>query len=311
MDFVDFTVLAAGLRFPEGPVVLPDGTIACVELGGGVVTRIAADGTLSQLARTGGSPNGLAIGPAGDLFVCNAGTGVVWPDKIRPGVPYVPLQLHGPDQSAGSIQKIDLISGMVTTLYDGCNGIPLKAPNDLVFDRHGGFYFTDFGKVHGRQRDLGSVYYALADGSHIHEVIHPLHMPNGVGLSPDQTTLYVSETETARLWAFVIGDPGVIIPSAGPARHGGSLVLGLGGYNWFDSLAVDADGNICVATVMGGAISEISPTGELLRSLPFPDRFVTNICFAGPDMRTAFVTLSSRGEVVMLPWPQRGLPLNH
>ena len=161
MDFVDFTVLAAGLRFPEGPVVLPDGTIACVELGGGVVTRIAADGTLSQLARTGGSPNGLAIGPAGDLFVCNAGTGVVWPDKIRPGVPYVPLQLHGPDQSAGSIQKIDLISGMVTTLYDGCNGIPLKAPNDLVFDRHGGFYFTDFGKVHGRQRDLGSVYYAL------------------------------------------------------------------------------------------------------------------------------------------------------
>ena len=68
----------------------------------------------------------------------------------------------------------------------------LRGPNDLVFDAHGGFWFTDLGKVRTHDMDRGRVYYARADGSHIHEAAYPLFNPNGIGLSPDETELYVA-----------------------------------------------------------------------------------------------------------------------
>ena len=88
------------------------------------------------------------------------------------------------------------------------------------------------------------------------------------------------------------------------------LVAGLGGYQRFDSLAVEAGGNICIATFFTGCITVISPDGSSIRQVPLPDTFPTNICFGGPDMRTAYLTLSGIGEVVAMPWDQPGLPLN-
>ena len=70
----------------------------------------------------------------------------------------------------------------------------LRGPNDIVFDEHGGFWFTDHGKVRDRDRDVTGVFYARADGSFIEEVIFPLEGPNGIGLSPDETSLYIAET---------------------------------------------------------------------------------------------------------------------
>ena len=87
-------------------------------------------------------------------------------------------------------------------LYRKSETGPLKGLNDLVFDGLGGFYFTDLGKIRARDQDRGAVYYARADGSHIREIVFPISMPNGIGLSPDGRTLYVVETETARLWGF-------------------------------------------------------------------------------------------------------------
>ena len=96
--------------------------------------------------------------------------------------------------------------------------MPLKGPNDLVFDAHGGFYFTDLGKRRPRDMDVGAVYYAKADGSFITEVAYPMVTPNGIGLSPDGNTLYVAETEAARLWAFPIEAPGMVRRSRGRRR---------------------------------------------------------------------------------------------
>jgi gluconolactonase len=186
----------------------------------------------------------------------------------------------------------------------------LSSPNDLVFDRPGGFYFTDFGKKHARLRDNGGVYYAVPDGTHIREVAYPLLAANGIALSPDGQVLYVAETETARLWAFDIVEPGVVKKYPFPSPHGGRLVCGLPGFQRFDSLAVEAGGNICVATLLTGAISVIAPSGELVRQQTFPDTYVTNICFGGADLKTAFVTLSGTGQLVSMPWPEPGLPLN-
>jgi gluconolactonase len=184
-------------------------------------------------------------------------------------------------------------------------------PNDLVFDVQGGFYFTDLGKVRAREMDRGAVYYAKADGSFIAEVAFPLVTPNGIGLSPDEQTLYVAETEPARLWAFDVVEPGVVRKEPWPSPHGGRLVAGVGGYQRFDSLALDAEGRICVATLVNGGITVISPDRRHVEHHSMPDLMTTNICFGGPDLRTAFVTLSWTGRLVAVDWPVAGLRLNY
>lgn len=302
------TEVASGLRFPEGPVAMPDGSILLVEIARGTLTRVGRDGVVSYVAQLGGGPNGAAIGPDGRVFVCNNG-GFRWtPDDDPSGLRPIG---QAEDYSGGRIEAVDLATGAVEVLYRECDGRPLKGPNDLVFDGRGGFYFTDLGKVREREQDRGAVYYARADGSAIREVVFPIFTPNGCGLSPDGGTLYVSETETARLWAFALIGPGEIAREPFPSPHGGRLLLGLGGYCRFDSLAVDAAGNVCVATLVEGGITVVSPDGSSVRRIAMPERWATNICFGGSDLRTAFVTLSSTGRLVSMPWDEAGLPLHH
>jgi gluconolactonase len=299
-------VIATGLRFPEGPVAMKDGSVVLVEIERQTVTRVLPNGKTEIIANTGGGPNGLAVGPDGAFYVCNNG-GFRWQlemNLLRPAGP--PTEYHG-----GCIQRVDPISGAVSVLYDHCGSHKLLGPNDIVFDDHGGFYFTDLGKARARDRDWGGIYYALADGSRIIEVAHPILTPNGIGLSPDGKTLYVAETETARLWAFDVREPGVVTKAPFPSPHGGRLMVGLGGFQRFDSLAVDAAGNICVATLINGSVSIVSPTGGLIRQVPMPDMFCTNICFGGPGLRTAYMTLSGSGQLVALEWDGPGLRLAH
>jgi len=181
-----------------------------------------------------------------------------------------------------------------------------------VFDRHGGFWFTDSGKTRDRDRDHGAILYASADGSFIRRVVHPvIHPhPNGIGLSPDGRLLYMAETATGRVWRFRIAGPGEIDPEPFPSPHGGSLVAGLPGYQLLDSLAIEADGNICVATMMNGGITVLSPDGGFVEHVPLPDLLTTNICFGGSGMRKAYVTLSATGRLIEIDWPRSGLPLN-
>lgn len=308
---LELTEHAAGLMFPEGPVILGDGSVLIVEIARGTVTKVAPDGTVTHVARPGGGPNGLALGPDGRVYICNNG-GFKWTDPARDRDRGLLPIGQADDYSGGRIERLDLATGAVEVLYTETDKGPLKGPNDLVFDDRGGFYFTDLGKVRARDMDRGAVYYAKADGSLIKEAIFPLFTPNGIGLSPDGSVLYVAETETARLWAFDLTGPGEIRRHPFPSPHGGRLVAGIGGYNRFDSLAVDADGNICVATLVNGGITVIAPdTGEW-RHIPVPgERWVTNIAFGGPELRTAWLTLSSTGRLVSCPWENSGLLLNH
>ena len=298
--------IAAGLRFPEGPVAMPDGSVILMEIEARRLTRIMPDGAKRVIAVTGGGPNGAAMGPDGACYVCNNG-GFRWHEQggvLRP-------MLQADDYSGGRIERVDLATGAVTVLYSEVGGNQLRGPNDIVFDDLGGFWFTDLGKTRARDWDRGGVYYAKADGSLVKEVIFPLVTPNGIGLSPAGDRLYVAETVTGRLWAFDISAPGEIRRHPFPSPNGGTLVAGLPGYQLFDSLAVDADGNICVATLFNGGITIISPDGSCIDHVPMPDFLTTNICFGGPDLRTAFITLSSTGRLVAMPWERPGLPLHY
>jgi gluconolactonase len=297
--------IAAGLRFPEGPVAMPDGSVVLVEIERRTLSRVGPDGVVHVVARLGGGPNGAAMGPGGKIYVTNNG-GLKFVE--RPGKLFPVAQSD--DYRTGSIQIVDPETGKFETLYDRCDGRPLCGPNDLVFDEAGGFWFTDLGKTRERDADRGAVYYARADGSLIREVIFPLERPNGIGLSPDGRTLYVVETPTARCWAFRVSAPGRIESAEGPYRgEKGRVVVGLGGYQMFDSLAVDAEGHVAVATLITGAVSDVWPDGGRVDQYVLPDMMVTNVCFGGRDRRTAFATLSMGGRLVAFDWPRPGLPL--
>jgi gluconolactonase len=300
MSEASITEITSGLEFPEGPVWTGDGSVLVAELRGKRVTRVAPDGTKSTVAEPGGSPNGLAIGPDGALYVANSGGwnfrdlgGILIPDAEQPD-----------DYSGGRIERIDLDTGDVKVLYTECDGNELVGPNDLVFDQHGGFYFTDHGKHRGRMRTIGAIFYAQADGSSIREVVFPSDSPNGIGLSPDGTRLYAAETYSGRVHAWTLSGPGEV-------AGGGEIICGLPGMQYFDSLGVDGDGNIVVATLITGALSVIAPDGEVLDQVSVGDPMVTNVCFGGPDLQTAFVTLSATGRLASLPWPRPGLALAH
>jgi gluconolactonase len=297
-------LIATGLGFPEGPVALPDGSVLFVEIAAGRLTRVLPDGELQVIAQLGGGPNGAAIGPDGYCYVCNNG-GFNW----RTDDGFTRPIGEATDYKGGSIQRVELTTGKVETLYTHCDGIPLHGPNDIVFDSQGGFWFTDFGKKFADRMMHGAVYYARTDGAFICRRAFPVLTPNGVGLSPDGGTLYVSETETSRLWSYPVTAPGELELQPFPSPNGGRLVQGLPGYQRFDSLAVEEGGNVCVATLVRGGISVFSPGGELVEFHEASEGYCTNICFGGQDMRTAYITLSGYGQLLAVNWPRPGLRL--
>ncbi|NQY12499.1 MAG: SMP-30/gluconolactonase/LRE family protein [Henriciella sp.] len=300
---MEFETVAEGLAFPEGPVWMEDGSIILVEIAKGCITRIWGDGRSEVIAETGGGPNGAAIGPDGALWICNNG-GFKFHQRdglLIPG--------HCPDDySGGRIERIDLATGKVERVLDTVEGHQLKGPNDLVFDKDGNLYFTDHGKTYPRQRDFGGLFFLANGASEAVELDHHHTSPNGVGLSPDEKTIYMADTMTARLWAFDLSAPGEI-ERASPFNLG-RVVATMPGLQYFDSLAVSAAGNVCVATIMNGGITTITPDGDHSH-IAFPDPFVTNICFGEDGMNEAWVTLSGTGKLAKCRWPEPGLKLNY
>src|SRR5215475_5550826 len=219
----EVSILATGLGFPEGPVAMADGSVILTEIRNNRCSRVAPDGKVALFSAAGGGPNGLAVGPDGALYLCNNG-GSRYIEGVSMG------QGPHPDYKGGSIQRLDRTTGVATTLYTECDGHRLSAPNDIVFDREGGFYFTDLGKRYARHRDHGGLYYALPDGSKIVCLAYPILSPNGCGLSPDGRILYVADTEGARLWAFNVEGPGVLEKPLPFHPHSGRCIAGLPGH---------------------------------------------------------------------------------
>jgi gluconolactonase len=298
-------IIATNLQFPEGPIAMPDDSLLVVEIARETLTRISPNGKTEIVATIPGGPNGAAIGPNGQVFVCNNG-GFNW---VRENGTHRP---HGQasSYSGGRIEIVNPATGKLERLYDRCGEHILKGPNDLVFDNDGGFWFTDHGKRRDREMDRGYVFWARADGSEIREVIGGLFAPNGIGLSPDGRTLYVAETDSGRLWAWDITGPGEVSKAPWPSPNGGRLIVGLGGYRRFDSLAVSASGRVCVAALDTCSVAEITPDGAVVYH-SVPDLLVTNLCFGGRDLRTAYVTMSYEGKVCAMEWHEPGLKLSH
>ena len=300
---MDIQLVTEGLQFPEGPIAMNDGSVILTEIEGQRLTRVTPDGQKTTVAQTGGGPNGAAIGPDGAIYVTNNGGSFEWLKQDGLTIPGPTPASH----TGGSIQRVDIASGKVTTLYDRCDGKVMNGPNDLVFDKQGGMWFSDHGCSTPEGRKNGGMFYAKADGSHIVQARDHMISPNGIGLSPDEKTVYMADTHLGRLWAFDLEAPGVLPPQSGFSA--GRVICNLPGFQLLDSLAVEAGGKVCVATIINGGITAFDLDGTT-EHYPFPDLIVTNICFGGPDMRDAWITCSSTGKLYRCGWPRPGLKLN-
>jgi gluconolactonase len=342
LDSSKIRVIAQGLGYPEGPVWCSDGSVLLVEIKAQCLSRVRDDGSREVVAAISGGPNGAAIGPDGAVYVCNDG-GFDWQQVPPPPAPAALwISTTQPkNYTGGKLQKVDLKRGAVSDLFtetatppayppypflpkSWSPPFPLRGPDDLVFDRSGGCWFTDWGKLRPFDRDVTGVYYMSPDGSTLRQAIFPLNAPNGIALSPDGLWLYVALSYERRVLKYQVGPGGTFKPNP-KTLDGSYLVTGaFRGSSVLDSMAVDEQGNLYVATMIpmgadptvNGGITVVSPDGEILDwvEIRLPDGtpvpLPSNICFGGAEMKTAYITCGGSGHLISMPAQIPGLRLN-
>src|SRR5260370_42653743 len=120
----DIRILASDLGFPEGPVWMADGSVILGEISGRKVTRVAPDGSKTEIGKAGGGPNGVAAGPDGALYACNNG------GAVYQTTPSFLSTRPAPGYKGGSIQRVGPQTGGTRALYSERNGHKLAAPHD-------------------------------------------------------------------------------------------------------------------------------------------------------------------------------------
>jgi gluconolactonase len=287
---VEIHVVARDLDMPEGPCLSRNGSLFVVEIGAGWVTAIdVAAGQARRHGRTGGGPNGCALGADGFLYVANNG-------GVQRGEEFVDVTVvHGP----GRIERCDPQTGEVEVAFAKGSSGDFSGPNDLAVDSDGGLWFTDPG--HGDVKEpRGRIYYA-SPGGQPEVVAGGYQYCNGLAFTPDGSSLLVAETGSRSLWRHPVdrGKLGERELFARLPRGGGP-----------DGLCLDSSGNVVVAGAFLGCIFVYDEQGNEVEVIEVPDRLVTNVAFGGDGLSTLFATLTMNGELVAIEWPVPGLPLS-
>ena len=211
----------------------------------------------------------------------------------------------------GAILELDLAGRQLHRWDSDDQGRPFAGGiNDVVVTANGGAYATVFGPYHEVPTAVvGRIVYMAPHSGKWVEVANDLNYANGVGVSPDQKTLYVSETVGNCILQFSINADG----SLGHRSNFALLNLLVPNKNtsWWlgpDSMKLDGKGNLYVAQWFGGKILKISPAGKLLHVFPIAaGDGTTNVAF-GPGERELYVTVvkdpndpQARGRIVRIP----------
>jgi gluconolactonase len=260
------------------------------------ISRVTPDGRIQPVAETGGGPNGLAVGPDGALYCCNNG-------GRKGGAPAGRRTPPPDDYTGGTIQRVNVSTGKVEVMLTAYEGRTFGGPNDIMFASDGSFWFTDFGKWTPDSMRHGGLYTANVTGSQLRQITYAISL-NGIGLSPDEKTVYGAATWERWIMAYDT-DP------TNNELQEGRMIASFPGRQVLDSLAMEADGTIAVGCLFENpGIGRVKPADGSIALVPTPDSLPTNICFGGADMRTAYVTASERGALLKCHWPTPGLRLS-
>jgi len=260
---MEATLLASGLGFPEGPVVMPDGRIVFCDGNVGELL-VYQGGTVSTFARTGGSPWGAVLGRDGAIYVTQGGN--------VPG--------SGDTSTVSGIQRVRM-DGTVELLCSQVAGHTLYGPNDLAFGPDGRLYFTDSGSEEDFRFDVRSPGRLFAiDGRHDGEMLleRPRVYPNGIAYD-GQRRLYWTESLAHRVCRL----------EDGKATTFSQLSDG----HVPDGMAIAADGRLFVCTTISGGVTVLSPDGEVLEEIQL-GQHATNCIF---DRSALYVTATHTADI--------------
>jgi gluconolactonase len=288
------TLFASDLEFPEGPVLLPDGSFLFVEMSPetGCVTWISADGqSRRRVARTG-RPNGLAADARGNIWVA--------------------------ETAQKALLKLSL-DGHFEAFASAGEGQPFRFLNDLAFAPNGDIYLTDSGieieefapggelNPDYEQLDYdGRVYRVDVESGEVETIDRNIRFTNGLAFGPDQN-LYVAETLTGTIYRYGWKDGrptgsrevfGNVIDPAAPAGIKGP-----------DGMKFGADGNLYVAVFGQGDVTVLNPAGEVVKRYPVGGIYPTNLVFGPTGERSIYVTEAETGTVRKLEVGTDGFPL--
>ncbi|HCI85750.1 MAG TPA: hypothetical protein DHV68_02780 [Dehalococcoidia bacterium] len=269
----DFKVLVSDIHGPEGPAIDSEGRLHVVSADDGAVLRVDDSGATTEVASTGGRPNGLVFNPDGEMFVADA--------ELK------------------AILRVDS-NGRTEVFTDSFQGTALGGPNDLCYLPNGDLLFTDPIRRPLPDPAISPVYRVTPDGQSS-AFANELAYPNGISLSPERDRVYVSETRAQRLVAFTIGDSGQLLDQ--------QLVRRFREPGGPDGMAVDVEGNILQTLPGIRAIAYLNPTGEMLDLYHVPDWAPENLAFGGRDMKTVYVCGSAQNSIYQFRHPVAGLKL--
>lgn len=259
---MDVRQLAAGLGFPEGPTVLPDGRLIFCDGNIGELS-LYADGGVSTFAVTGGSPWGAVLGSDGAVYVTQGGN--------VPG--------SGDTSAVSGIQRVRT-DGTVELLYSEVDGRTLYGPNDLAFGPDGRLWFTDSGSEHDDRFDVrspGRLFAVDRDGGEMILELPDVY-PNGIAFDA-QGRLYWTESMAHRVMRLEDGVPAVFCQ--------------LSGDHVPDGMAFAADGRAFVATTISEGVTVLSTDGAVLEQIDLGEH-ATNCLFDGS---TLYVTATHVGDI--------------
>jgi gluconolactonase len=279
--------VAGGLRFPEGPSVLDDGSVAVVEMQGEAVARVAADGAVAPLGDCGGGPNGSVLGSDGAVYVANNGGLSIGAKGLW----------HAEREFDGRVQRI-AADGTVTTVADGLPGPAPHRPNDICFAPDGRLLVTDSADWEAMQdAGPGRLLAIGADGG-VDVLLELAGMPNGLAFAPDGATLYLAQTMTRKILALELrGDGSLGEPSTWAKLSGGMP----------DGFCVARDGTLYVCGSIDDSL-HVFRDGELVETVALPaGSQPTNCCLTADG--ELLVTLAKLGTLVALDVGAEPLPL--
>jgi gluconolactonase len=264
---------ATGFEFTEGPLWHPDGYFTFVDIRTSRIYKLAQGGSPEIIRENTGNGNGNTFDLDGNFILCEGGNRRV--TRMFP-------------------------DGRVEVIAARHEGQRLNRPNDVICRSDGTIYFSDLGSsVPLAERDIAhfGVYRIATDGSI--SLFAGCEAPNGLAFSPDEKTLYVSNTKfTAYIHAFEVADDGAMIRRRFFADMSSDETDGVP-----DGMKIDAEGRIFCTGAGGLWVFEANGTPLGLLRLP---EIPANLAFGGPDLKTMFLT--ARTSVYALRVTTPGLP---
>ncbi|QBQ40980.1 SMP-30/gluconolactonase/LRE family protein [Sphingobacterium psychroaquaticum] len=261
--------LIEGLNFPEGPAYDKKGAIWLVEKEAG--NLIYYNNKVTERIFVDGHPNGIAIDKEGVIWFC--------------------------DSKQNSIRQYDPITKETQTVINEIEGVPLKMPNDLCFDRVGNLLFT----CPGDKLEDGTGYICcLTPERQIIKIYNGLYYPNGLAFGTDGNTLFVAETGTQWLWKMQWNILSKKIENAIKLCY-------VGGNVGPDGIAIDTTDHIYIALYGSAKIDVYKPDGTAVTTISTLGRNPTN-CAIDPFGETGLIiTEAENGTLVQIPTTKKGL----